>query len=150
MTLAERLRDRIKREGPITFHDWMQAALYDDRDGYYRRADRLRQGRLGDYRTAPETSPLFGATFAGYFAKCYCELDAPKGWTILEVGAGRGDFAHTVLRTLRRNFADVFAATHYVIDELGDETSATAKDKLEEFSDRVEFRSISRLTSPFV
>ena len=150
MTLADRLRERIKRDGPITFHDWMEAALYDDRDGYYRRAHTPRQGRLGDYRTAPETSPLFGATFASYFAGCYQELGAPQQWTILEAGAGRGDFAHAVLTTLRRSFAEVFAATHYIIDELGDETRAAAADKLRDFGDRLEYRSISELTSSFV
>src|SRR5690242_20705955 len=120
-TLADRLRERIERDGPITFHDWMQAALYDEHDGYYRRAGRLRQGRAGDYRTAPETSPLFGATFARYFAQCYSELCSPSKWTIVEKGAGRGDFAHAVLVTLRDNFPAVFAATRYLIDEIGDE-----------------------------
>ena len=37
--LAERLRVRIEREGPISFHDWMQAALFDEREGYYCRDD---------------------------------------------------------------------------------------------------------------
>src|SRR5438876_12119872 len=73
--LADRLRERINSAGPITFHDWMQAALYDERDGYYRRASRVRQGRAGDYRTAPETSPLFGATFANYFSYCSGNCD---------------------------------------------------------------------------
>src|SRR3954462_9033191 len=72
--LAERLRARIKREGAITFRDWMEAALYDARDGYYCRPDRKRWGRAGDYRTAPERSPLFAATFARYFARWYDEL----------------------------------------------------------------------------
>jgi len=149
MTLADRLCERIRRDGPITFHDWMQAALYDERDGYYRRADRIRQGRAGDYRTAPETSPLFGATFARYFAQCYSDLGSPSKWTIVEKGAGRGGFAHAVLLTLRHNFPEVFAATHYLIDEIGDEARNAASQKLSDYSDRVEFRPLSELTSPF-
>src|SRR6185295_11442609 len=140
MTLAHRLRDRIKRDGPITFHDWMQAALYDERDGYYRRPDRVRQGRAGDYRTAPETSPLFGATFANYFAKCYLDLGRPTSWTIFEIGAGRGDFAHAVLNALRTNFPDVFQATRFLIDEIGDEARRAVEENLSGFSDRVEFQ----------
>src|SRR6185369_12113876 len=147
MTLADRLRDRIKRDGPITFHDWMQTALYDESDGYYRR-ERIRQGRSGDYRTAPETSPLFGATFANYFARCYSQLGAPSDWTIFEIGAGRGDFAHTLLATLRQNCSDVFAATHYLIDEIGDETRHAAARKLGEYSDCVQFRSLAEATPP--
>jgi len=149
MTLSDRLRDEIKRRGPITFHDWMQAALYDERDGYYRRADRIRQGRSGDYRTAPETSPLFGATFANYFAQCYFDLGSPDNWTIFEMGAGRGDFAHAVLNTLRTSFPDVFAATRYLIGEIGDEARNAAARKLRDYSDRVQFQPLDQLTSPF-
>ncbi|MFN2493170.1 MAG: hypothetical protein ABR501_09845, partial [Pyrinomonadaceae bacterium] len=70
-SLAERLQQRICREGPITFRDWMECALYDVREGYYCRSDRDRWGRTGDYRTSPERSSLFSATFARYFVKLY-------------------------------------------------------------------------------
>ena len=69
--LSERLRARIEHDGPISFRDWMQAALYDEREGYYCRLDRIPQGRAGDYRTAPESSPLFAATLAWYFSKLF-------------------------------------------------------------------------------
>jgi len=148
-TLAERLRERITAAGPMTFHDWMQAALYDERDGYYRRRGRIRQGRAGDYRTAPETSPLFAATFANYFMKSYFDLHAPERWTIVEVGGGRGDFALGVLTSLQTNFPKIFAATHYVIDELSEDAREQAEGKLSEFKDRVEFRSLSEINEPF-
>ncbi len=128
----------------------MQAALYDERDGYYRRAGRIRQGRVGDYRTAPETSPLFGATFAKYFAKSYFDLGRPTSWNIFEIGAGRGDFALATLHALQAGFPDVFNATRYWIDEIGDETRHAAAQKVDGFSDRVEFRSLAELVSPFV
>ena len=115
--LIERLRARIRRAGAISFHDWMAAALYDKRGGYYFRRDLKRWGRAGDYRTAPERSPLFAATFAEYFAKLYEELSAPHEWTIFEAGSGAGDFAWGVLQTLRRDHPQVFSATRYVIDE---------------------------------
>src|SRR2546427_13195644 len=92
--LAERLRARIKQQGPITFRQWMAAALYDERDGFYCRVDRIPQGRAGDYRTAPETSPLFAATFAFYFSKLFADLKWPPSFTIFESGAGSGEFAH--------------------------------------------------------
>ncbi len=148
--LADRLRERIKQTGPITFHDWMDAALYDEHQGYYRRPDRVRQGRTGDYRTAPETSPLFGATFANYFAKTYLDLGRPERWTICEAGAGRGDFAHAALTALQTSFPEVFQATRFLIDEIGDEARHAAQEKLSRFSACVEFRSINELTSPFV
>src|SRR5512138_3681487 len=119
--LAARLHERIKREGAISFHDWMQAALYDPRDGYYCRSGLIRQGRTGDYRTAPETSPLFAVTFAQYFLKSYFDLGSPRHWAIIEAGAGAGHFARGVLSTLQSNAPEVFAATRYLIDEVGPE-----------------------------
>ena len=148
-TLADRLRERIKGAGPMTFHDWMQAALYDERDGYYCRPGKIRQGRGGDYRTAPETSPVFATAFAQYFTKLYFDLGAPQHWTIVEVGAGRGDFALGVLTSLQANFPDVLAATKYVVDELSADAREQANAKLSQFKDRIEFRSLSEITEPF-
>ncbi|MGZ5481477.1 MAG: class I SAM-dependent methyltransferase [Pyrinomonadaceae bacterium] len=148
MNLEERLRERIRREGPISFYEWMKAALYDERDGYYCRRDRVRQGRHGDYRTAPEMSPLFGAAFANYFMKSYFDLGAPPSWTIVEIGSGTGDFAHDVLRSLQINFPNVFRATQYIIDEVSTDAQSQALSKLAPFKDRLQFRALSELGEP--
>jgi SAM-dependent MidA family methyltransferase len=148
--LADRLRERIKREGPMTFRDWMQAALYDEREGYYCRGDRIRQGRAGDYRTAPETSPLFAATFARYFATLFNELGSPSRFTIVEVGAGSGEFARGVLTALQTNHQDVFAATNYVIDEVSDAARAQIVSRLLQFADRLSFRRIGEISAPLI
>ncbi len=135
--LASRLRERIRREGPISFRDWMNAALYDHADGYYCKAGRTRWGRQGDYRTSPERSSLFPATFARYFAKLYDELRRPAKWTIVEFGAGEGHFASGVLQTLRDSFPAVFSATTYVLNEVSSNSSMRAQERLQEFADRV-------------
>lgn len=119
----------------------MQAALYDTVDGYYRRR-RIRQGRAGDYRTAPETSPLFGAVFAHYFMKSYFDLGAPDELAIIEVGSGAGDCARAVLTTLQREFPKVFNATRYIIDEISDDARSQTLSKLGEFKDRIQFCSL--------
>ena len=89
----------------------MKAALYDEAGGYYKRSDLKRWGREGDYRTSPERSQLFAATFARYFASLYDELKQPSQWTIVEAGGGSGDFIGGVLRTLEKQFTQVFGAT---------------------------------------
>ena len=137
VSLAERLRELIQREGRITFHDWMKAALYDPDDGYYQRADRPRWGRAGDYRTSPERSELFAATFARYFVKLAAEVNL----TIVESGAGDGSFAAGVLRTLRDLFPSHFAETRYVVYELSDDARRRAQERLSEFGECVEFCS---------
>jgi len=116
----------------------MKAALYDPDGGYYQRPDRARWGREGDYRTSPERSELFAATFARYFARLHDEL---KDFTIVECGAGDGTFAAGVLATLRDQFPHAFSDARYVVYELSDAARARAQEKLFEFRDRVQFCS---------
>ena len=136
VSLAERLRESIRREGAITFHDWMKAALYDTQGGYYQRADRMPWGREGDYRTSSERSELFAATFAGYFAQLY---DQVESFAIVECGAGDGTFAAGVLHTLQEQFPRAFADTRYVVCELSDDARTRAQQRLREFGERVQF-----------
>jgi len=147
--LSERLRARIERDGPISFRDWMQAALYDEREGYYCRLDRVPQGRAGDYRTAPESSPLFAATFAWYFSKLFAELffemGSPPAWTIFEAGAGGGEFAHGVLESLQVHYPDIFSATSYLIDEVSPAARRLAAARLSEFAGRVTFQRFDEI-----
>ncbi len=146
--LSERLRERIRTAGPVSFHEWMQAALYDEREGYYCRPDRVRWGREGDYRTAPERSPLFAATFARYFARLYAEMGHPSSWTIVEAGAGAGDFAHGVLESLARRESPLLRATRYVIDEISPASRELLGARLSSFSEQLEFTSLSDLSQP--
>lgn len=144
-TLAERLRERIRGAGAISFRDWMQAALYDEREGYYCRRDLPRWGRAGDYRTSPERSQLFAATFVRYFAELYTELGSPQVFSIIEAGAGAGHFAEGVLETLRRSFPQVFEATRYMIDEASEDARLRAGLRLKPFAERVAFRRLCEL-----
>jgi SAM-dependent MidA family methyltransferase len=146
--LGARLRERVRAAGAISFRDWMETALYDPVGGYYTRADLARWGRAGDYRTAPERSPLFAATFADYFAGLYEELGSPPRWTIFEAGAGAGHFARGVLQTLRDDYPRVFAATRYVIDERSEDARSRARSLLDDLAARVQFQSLSDISSP--
>ncbi|HMF55297.1 MAG TPA: SAM-dependent methyltransferase [Pyrinomonadaceae bacterium] len=148
-TLRERLRERIRCEGAISFRDWMNAALYDARDGYYSRRDLERWGRTGDYRTSSERSPLFAATFADYFAKLFLELNAPPEFTILEAGAGAGHFARGVLETLAQEHTEIFARVRYVIDERSAGSRKRIERILSDYAERVEFHSLARIKKAF-
>ena len=90
--LAELLRDEIRREGPVTFHRFMQAALYDPAHGYYRRA-RDPFGKQGDFYTAEQIQPVFGILMAARIRALYHEMGAPSDFTVVELGAGRGEMA---------------------------------------------------------
>jgi SAM-dependent MidA family methyltransferase len=148
-SLSVRLRERIREAGPLTFRDWMRAALYDERGGYYRRRDAQRWGRAGDYRTAPERSALFAATFARHLAKLFEELGRPRVFHLLEAGGGAGRFAHGVLRTLRRDAPHVYESLRYVFDETSPDSRARAAALLSPFAGKVEYRSLTDVEKPF-
>ncbi|HYN86574.1 MAG TPA: SAM-dependent methyltransferase, partial [Pyrinomonadaceae bacterium] len=155
-SLASRLRARILDEGPVTFRDWMESALYDPRAGYYRRGRAGVWGRAGDYRTSPERTPLFAATFARHFAALHEELGGPREFHVVESGAGAGDFAAVALATLRRDHPRVYAALRYLVDEKGTEgtetgaalVNETLAAKLAPFEGRVAPFSLARSRAP--
>jgi SAM-dependent MidA family methyltransferase len=90
--LGEILRDEIRRQGPITFHRFMETALYHPEWGYYRRA-RDPFGRHGDFFTAEQVQPVFGILVAARIRMLWEEAGAPEDFTVVELGAGRGEMA---------------------------------------------------------
>jgi SAM-dependent MidA family methyltransferase len=96
--LSERLRERIEREGPISFSDFMEAALYDPAEGYYARGPRIGEG--GDFVTSPHVSPAFAASIARLFAIDAQRIEGPVDF--VEVGAGSGLFLGDFASALRQ------------------------------------------------
>jgi SAM-dependent MidA family methyltransferase len=99
VSLTERLADRIRRSGPITFADFQDAALYDAEAGFFTTGGRA--GRVGgDFVTSPEVGVLFGALVARYLDDAWHRLGEPDPFVVVEAGAGRGRLASDVLRSL--------------------------------------------------
>jgi SAM-dependent MidA family methyltransferase len=95
--LAERIAERIRREGPIPFDRFVDAALYDEDGGFY--ATGGGAGRAGrDFVTSPEVGVLFGALVATYLDRAWAELSRPDPFVVVDAGAGRGRLAADVLR----------------------------------------------------
>ena len=97
--LVRRLRAEIAGAGPITFARFMERALYEPGLGYYR-SNKARPGRAGDFLTAPEADPIFGAGLARQLAEVWRRLGEPRRFTIREPGAGAGTLATATLRAL--------------------------------------------------
>ena len=85
--LKRRLLDRIETEGPISFAEFMEAALYDPAEGFYARPP---IGERGHFVTSPHVSPAFGDLLARQLAECWDVLDRPRPFTVVELGAGDG------------------------------------------------------------
>lgn len=86
------LREEICRNGPISFHGFMEAALYHPEYGYYRKAQDP-FGKYGDYYTAEQLQPVFGTLIAARIRALYREMGSPTDFAIVELGAGRKDMA---------------------------------------------------------
>jgi SAM-dependent MidA family methyltransferase len=97
VTLGERLAERIRRSGPLTFAEFQEAALYDPEAGFFTTGGGA--GRVGrDFVTSPEVGPLFGAVVARYLDDAWRRLGEPDPFVVVEAGAGRGRLASDVLR----------------------------------------------------
>ena len=95
--LVTHLRSRIRNEGPLSFRDFMEEALYHPEFGYYN-STRNPIGRQGDFYTSSDLDPIFGKLLARKFAQMASALGvSPEAFTIVELGAGRGLLARQIL-----------------------------------------------------
>jgi len=91
------LRNAIARAGGfIPFARYMELALYAPGLGYYA-AGATKLGAAGDFVTAPELTPLFGAALSAQIALI---LAATERREIVELGGGSGRLAAQLLNAL--------------------------------------------------
>ena len=99
MSLEERLKARIRVDGPMTVADYVTACLHDPQDGYY--ATRPRLGAEGDFVTAPLVSQMFGELLGLWAVETWRRLGAPERFRLVEVGPGDGTLMDDALRAAR-------------------------------------------------
>ena len=114
--LQQILSERIKHSGPLSFADFMEAALYDPFHGYYA-SGRASIGRLGDFYTAVSSGPLFGRLLACQFAEMWEVAGAPQHWTLVEQGAAAGALSADILDHLKFFAPACYASTSLRIVE---------------------------------
>ena len=114
MTLADIIIQRIKKEGPISFRDFMEMALYYPELGYYSSGDE-KIGKAGDFYTSSSLTPVFGAMVAKQVEEMWQVLDKHP-FTIVEYGAGTGLLCHDILAYLKNN-KELFDQLSYSIIE---------------------------------
>ena len=86
------------RGGFLSMREYVEIALYAPGLGYYA-AGAHKLGAAGDFTTAPELTPLFGAALATQVAEI---LEATASREIVELGAGSGRLAIDLLGELDR------------------------------------------------
>ncbi len=94
--LARKLKQRIRREGPISVAEYMQVCLHDPEHGYYVKQAAI--GRDGDFITAPEISQVFGELIGLWSAVVWQQMRSPAHINLVELGPGRGTLMRDALR----------------------------------------------------
>ncbi|MEW6466962.1 MAG: SAM-dependent methyltransferase [Pseudomonadota bacterium] len=124
--------------GWIGFDRYMALALYAPGLGYYSggapKFGHFPQGQGGsgsDFVTAPELSPLFGATLADAVAEAMARTGTDEVW---EFGAGSGALAAQLLAALD---AGGVRLRRYTIVELSGSLRARQRERLAPWADRV-------------
>jgi len=109
--LESLIRNDVRaNHGWISFARFMELALYAEGLGYYAGGS-SKLGKDGDFTTAPEITPLFGATIGGFAIDCF----GTEPLRILEFGAGTGRLALDVMQSLSEQGV---AVDEYLIVEL--------------------------------
>ncbi len=109
--LARLLIERIRRDGPIPVHDYMDACLNHTEHGYYRSRDAI--GAQGDFITAPEISQVYGELIGLWAGVVWQQMGSPPRVHLVELGPGRGTLMRDALRAASRvpGFRDALDVT---------------------------------------
>ncbi len=97
--LASLIKERIRRDGPISVLDYMSLCLHHPEHGYYR--GRAAIGAEGDFITAPEISQAFGEIIGLWSGVVWQSMGAPRHINLVELGPGRGTLLRDALRAMR-------------------------------------------------
>ncbi|MBB3213929.1 SAM-dependent MidA family methyltransferase [Herbaspirillum sp. Sphag1AN] len=125
-SLTQLIAEEIRQQsGWMSFARYMELALYAPGLGYYS-GGAAKLGKDGDFTTAPEISPLFGATLGRLALELFPQCDA----AVMEFGAGTGKLALDVLSELR---AAGQLPYEYCIVEISAQLRARQQETLRDF-----------------
>lgn len=101
MLLADIIRKKIQEQGPISFRDFMEMALYYPALGYYN-SSKIKIGKEGDFLTSSSLSSAFGAMIGRQIEEMWSASGSGE-FTVVEFGAGTGALCKDLLAYLKNN-----------------------------------------------
>ncbi|MDQ6660264.1 MAG: SAM-dependent methyltransferase [Chloroflexota bacterium] len=110
--LQQIIIERIERDGPIPFADYMHMALYEPQYGYYV-SGAPRIGWEGDYYTSTDLSSLFASCMGRQLQQMWEKLKRPSPFIVVEQGAGRGHLAQSIASWAQQEVPDFHKALNY-------------------------------------
>ncbi|MCW3090927.1 MAG: hypothetical protein JWP81_1996 [Ferruginibacter sp.] len=114
MKLSEIIIEQIRKEGPISFHDFMENSLYHPTLGYYT-SPKEHIGKNGDFYTSSSLTPAFGAMVARQVQQMW-DISGETSFTIVEYGAGTGLLCRDILDYFK-NYPELYSHLRYCIIE---------------------------------
>lgn len=140
-SLQQKIIEKIKKEGPITFKTFMEMALYEPELGYYT-SQKTRIGRSGDFYTSSHLHPAFGMMIGKQMEEMWEMMGRPSAFQIIEMGSGAGYLCKDILDYLKNR--ELFNSLSYTIVELNPAMKTSQQNLLTDFSDRVSWVSSIR------
>jgi len=148
--LQQKIIRRIKSEGPITFKNFMEMALYEPELGYYS-SEKTRIGRSGDFYTSSHLHPTFGMMIGKQIEEMWEIMNKPSVFQIVEMGSGAGYLCKDILeyykglgiggQGLER---EIIKNLQYIIVELNPAMREQQKKLLSDYSDKIRWASSVR------
>ena len=98
MKIENKIKDLIRKSGPISLSTYMEMCLWDDENGYYTSNEVL--GEKGDFITSPEISQTFGELIGLWALSFYQQFINKKRLCITELGSGKGTLLKDAIKTI--------------------------------------------------
>jgi SAM-dependent MidA family methyltransferase len=115
MQLSEIIIQKIKKDGPVSFRDFMEMAMYYPSLGYYT-SSANRIGPKGDYYTSPYLTSVFGELIGKQIEEMWHILNKGE-FTIIEYGGGTGILCNDILNYIKRDRQFYNKVRYYIIEK---------------------------------
>lgn len=128
MKLEKLIIQAIRQNGPVSFYDFMETALYHPELGYYN-SNKPRIGIQGDYYTSCTYTSQFGILLARQLAEMYEQLATPQ-FIIVEYGAGTGNLCRDIVNEFQQKYPSIYDKLRYCIIEKSKRKAAVPNEKV--------------------
>jgi SAM-dependent MidA family methyltransferase len=115
--LQQLISERIQRNGPITFAEYMRMALYEPEYGYYM-TGAAKMGWEADYFTSTDVSSLFANCMGRQLFTMWEKLKRPGHFIALEQGAGHGHLAEGVRLWAQKEAPEFYKVLDYRTEDI--------------------------------
>tara|TARA_B100000795_G_scaffold185347_1_gene140752 strand:+ start:1709 stop:2755 length:1047 start_codon:yes stop_codon:yes gene_type:complete len=91
---------KFKKNELLSLDKFIEKSLYNKKFGYYMKSDPF--GGKGDFITAPNISILFSEMIAIWVISFWENLNCPKKFNLIELGAGNGEMMSIMVNTFSK------------------------------------------------